>query len=101
MSLDIGSRQGIGKDMTVVNKDGLVGRVIAVSDSSSTVLLIVDTNSVVGGRLGSNNEIGFLRGRGSFNDSGRLDLDMLDDSVTPSIDDLVVTWGSNGKGPYV
>ena len=101
VSLDIGSRQGIGKDMTVVNKDGLVGRVIAVSDSSSTVLLIVDTNSVVGGRLGSNNEIGFLRGRGSFNDSGRLDLDMLDDSVTPSIDDLVVTWGSNGKGPYV
>lgn len=101
VSLDVGSRQGIGKDMTVVNKDGLVGRVIAVSDSSATVLLIVDTNSVVGGRLGSSNEIGFLRGRGAINDSGRLDLDMVDDSVTPSLDDLVVTWGSNGNGPYV
>ena len=66
-----------------------------------TVLLIVDTDSVVGGRLGTNIEIGFLRGRGSADNTGRLALDLVDNSVEPSKDDLVVTWGSKDGVPYV
>jgi rod shape-determining protein MreC len=65
------------------------------------VLLIVDTGSVVGGRLGTNAEIGFLRGRGSIGDSGRLDLELVDNAVTPSSGDVVVTWGSKNGVPYV
>ena len=34
-----------------------------VTASTATVLLVVDTESVVGGRLGSNLEIGFLRAK--------------------------------------
>ena len=64
VTIDAGTSSGVHKDMTVLNNDGLVGRVISATRSTADVLLILDTDSVVGGRLGSNNEIGFLRGRG-------------------------------------
>ena len=84
VTIDAGTSSGVHKDMTVLNNDGLVGRVISATRSTANVLLIVDTDSVVGGRLGSNNEIGFLRGRGVTSDRGRLDLDLVDHSVTPA-----------------
>ena len=101
VAIDAGTSSGIKKYMTVLNNDGLVGRVVAATRSTATVLLIVDTDSVVGGRLGTNLEIGFLRGRGSAGNTGRLDLDLVDNSVTPSKDDVVVTWGSKDGVPYV
>jgi rod shape-determining protein MreC len=87
--------------MTVLNSDGLVGRVVRATRSTATVLLVVDTDSVVGGRLGTSLEVGFLRGRGSADDDGRLALDLVDSSVQPSKDDVVVTWGSKDGVPYV
>jgi len=101
VTIDAGTSSGIRKDMTVLNSDGLVGRVIATTRSTANVLLILDTDSVVGGRLGSNMEIGFLRGRGVTGDRGRLDLDLVDNSVTPAKGDVVVTWGSQNGVPYV
>lgn len=101
VTIDAGTSSGVHKDMTVLNGLGLVGRVIAVTRSTATVLLILDTDSVVGGRLGSNMEIGFLRGRGVTGNRGRLDLDLVDTSVTPTAGDLVVTWGSKNGVPYV
>ena len=101
VTIDAGTSSGVRKDMTVLNSDGLVGRVVTATRSTATVLLIVDTDSVVGGRLGTNLEIGFLRGRGSADNTGRLALDLMDDSVVPSKDDLVVTWGSKNGVPYV
>lgn len=101
VTIDAGTSSGVRKDMTVLNNDGLVGRVVRATRSTATVLLIVDTDSVVGGRLGSNLEIGFLRGRGSVGDAGRLQLDLVDNAVMPSKDDVVVTWGSENGVPYV
>lgn len=101
VTIDAGTSSGVRKDMTVLNNDGLVGRVVRATRTTATVLLIVDTESVVGGRLGTNLEIGFLRGRGSVSDTGRLDLDLVDNAVVPSRDDVVVTWGSPGGVPYV
>jgi len=101
VTIDAGTTSGVHKDMTVLNNDGLVGRVISTTRSTANVLLILDTDSVVGGRLGSNNEIGFLRGRGVTSDRGRLDLDLVDHSVTPAKGDVVVTWGSENGVPYV
>lgn len=101
VTIDAGTSSGVHKDMTVLNSQGLVGRVIDATRSSATVLLILDTDSVVGGRLGSNMEIGFLRGRGVTGDRGRLDLDLVDTSVIPTNGDTVVTWGSRNGVPYV
>ena len=101
VTIDAGSRAGIHPDMTVVNNDGLVGRVLRVTRTTATVLLIVDTDSVVGGRVGESMEVGFLHGRGVLGHDGRLDLDLVDDSVVPARHDSVVTWGSEGGAPYV
>ncbi len=101
VTIDAGTSSGITKDMTVLNNDGLVGRVVQATRSTATVLLIIDTESVIGGRLGTNLEIGFLRGRGSVSDTGRLDLDLVDNAVEPSRNDVVVTWGSRNGVPYV
>lgn len=101
VTIDAGTSSGVDADMTVLNNEGLVGRVIRADRSTATVLLISDRDSVVGGRLGSNMEVGFLRGRGEMGDSGRLDLDLVDNAVTPTRDDVVVTWGSQNGAPYV
>ena len=62
VTIDAGTTSGIHPDMTVLNNDGLVGRVIRADRGTATVLLVVDRESVVGGRLGSSMEVGFLRG---------------------------------------
>jgi rod shape-determining protein MreC len=101
ITIDAGSRAGVTPDMTVVNNDGLVGRVLRVTRTTATVLLILDGDSVVGGRIGSSLEAGFLRGRGVLGDDGRLDLELVDETVVPAQDDVVVTWGSRDGAPYV
>ncbi len=101
VTIDAGTSSGVHADMTVLNNDGLVGRVIRADRFSATVLLVVDRDSVVGGRLGSNMEVGFLRGRGVVDDSGRLDLDLVDSAVSPGSGDVLVTWGSKNDAPYV
>ena len=100
-TIDAGSRAGVHPDMTVVNNDGLVGRVLRVTSTTATVLLIVDADSVVGGRVGESMEVGFLHGRGILGDTGRLDLELVDDAEVPARHDTVVTWGSEGGAPYV
>ena len=85
----------------MINNDGLVGRVVSAGRHSATVLLIVDQRSMVGARLGSNAEVGFLQGRGEIDGDGRFDLDLVDNSETPGKDDVVVTWGSRNGSPYV
>ncbi len=101
VTIDAGTSAGVRADMTVLNNDGLVGRVIRATRSTATVLLIVDTGSVVGGRLGTNAEIGLVRGRGGIGGDSRLELDLVDNAVMPSRDDVVVTWGSDHGVPYV
>jgi rod shape-determining protein MreC len=99
VTIDAGSEAGIGPDMTVVNNDGLVGRVLRVTRSTATVLLVIDPDSTVGGRVGSSMEIGFVTGSGSLRQESGLDLRLVDDASVPARDDTVVTWGST-TGPY-
>ncbi len=83
VTIDAGSQAGIRPDMTVLNNDGLVGRVLRVTSTTATVLLIVDADSVVGGRVGQSMEVGFLHGRGVLGNGGRLDLELVDESRGP------------------
>lgn len=103
VTIDAGSEAGLGPDMTVVNDDGLVGRVLRVTRTTATVLLVVDAGSVVGARVGESMEMGFLRGRGELGGPGEgasLDLELVDDAEVPAKDDTVVTWGSQDGAPY-
>jgi rod shape-determining protein MreC len=100
VTIDAGTASGVHADMTVLNNDGLVGRVVRATRGTATVLLLVDADSVVGGRLGKSMEIGFLRGRGDGS-QGPLDLDLQDASVVAEPGDVVSTWGSEDGAPYV
>lgn len=101
VTIDAGTESGVQADMTVVSGDGLVGRVIEVASHTATVLLIVDADSTVGSKIGSSFENGFVDGRGGFADGEPLDLRLLDNRVLPEQGEQVVTWGSEGQGPYV
>jgi rod shape-determining protein MreC len=101
VTIDAGTRSGLRPDLTVVNQDGLVGRVIRVTSTTATVLLAVDADSTVGGRVGSSMKVGFVRGRGDLDDGARLDLELVDQSSVPARGDTVVTWGSDRGAPYV
>ena len=101
VTIDAGTSSGLHADMTVLNNDGLVGRVVRATRTTATVVLVIDADSVVGGRLGSSMEVGTLRGRGDTGNTSRLDLDLVDDAVVADRGDVVTTWGSEGGAPYV
>jgi rod shape-determining protein MreC len=101
VTIDAGTDDGVTPDLTVVNANGLVGRVIESSATSSTVLLVIDRDSTVGGRLGRSMELGFLDGTGDISGRGRLTLSLVDHTVTPVVGDTVLSWGSRGNAPYL
>jgi rod shape-determining protein MreC len=100
VTLDAGTRDGIHPDMTVLNGDGLVGRVKTVGPTTSTVLLAVDPESSVGVRLEGSMEVGFTTGKG-IGSGGDLDLRLLDGQSSVARGDRLVTFGSQGGRPYV
>lgn len=100
VTIDAGTSQGVVPDLTVVNAQGLVGRVIEATSSTATVLLIIDSKSTVGGRLGESMELGFLTGDGDISAAGSLELSLVDHTVSPRVGDVVVSWGSPNGAPY-
>jgi rod shape-determining protein MreC len=101
VTIDVGTRDGVVPDLTVINADGLVGRVIEAEASTSTVLLIVDSESTVGGRLSKSMELGFLDGDGQLSGAGTLQFSLVDHTIAPREGDVVVTWGSKNGAPYL
>lgn len=101
VTIDAGTADGVRADMTVLNGDGLVGRVVRTTEATATVLLIGDRNSTVGGRLNSTMALGFVSGRGEVGSSATLDYKLVDLKARPRVGDRIVTWGSSGNAPYV
>jgi rod shape-determining protein MreC len=101
VTIDAGTSDGVVPDLSVINADGLVGRVIEADHDTATVLLIVDRKSTIGGRLGDSMELGFLDGDGSLSGDGSLELSLVDHTVSPREGDKVVSWGSRNDAPYV
>lgn len=97
VTIDVGSRDGIRRDMTVLNGDGLVGRVERVGPSTSTVLLLTDKDSTVFVRVAGSLEIGRLDGQGMGNG---LRLTLLSQTASLRAGQRLVTLGST-QGPYV
>jgi rod shape-determining protein MreC len=69
VTVDAGSRQGVARDMAVVDADGLVGRVTQVSADYATVLLVTDPASGVAATLAGGSTRGkapgIVRGSGA------------------------------------
>ncbi len=63
--IDIGTEDGVLRGMPVIDENGLVGRIIFVSDSFSQVRLVTDPSLTVGVRVKETNETGTVTGQGS------------------------------------
>ncbi len=97
VTIDVGSDDGIQRDMTVINGDGLVGRVTTVGPDTSTVLLASDPEFSVGSRLEDNGEVGFATGQGN----GPMRVELLNGQAEVKPGDRMVTFGSQGDRPFV
>ena len=65
VTVDAGSRQGVARDMAVVDANGLVGRVTQVTADYATVLLVTDPTSGVAASLARGKAPGIVKGSGS------------------------------------
>src|SRR4051795_384375 len=101
VTIDAGQRAGLAPDMTVVNGEGLVGRVLRVTETTATVLLVPAAASTLAARVGRSMNGGFLNGRGVLGKGARLDLELVDQTYVPAQGEAVVTWGSQDGAPYV
>ena len=102
VTLDVGSKDGITPNETVLNGDGLVGRVASVGPDTCTVVLLIDGSSHVGVRMASNGQIGEVTGPGKgLSGSGTLQLTLLAANASLQVGQQIVTYASVGDSPYV
>lgn len=97
VTIDVGSNDGIQRDMTVLNGDGLVGRVTTVGPDTATVLLANDPDFTVGTRMEASDELGFASGQGDR----PLRVEMLNGKAKIKRGDRLVTFGSQADKPFV
>lgn len=91
--IDKGRRHGITIDMPVIDEGGLVGRVVAVTETSARIRLITDPTMRVAVRVQRTGETGILIGRGG----GLLQLEMFNTDASLIVGDLLVT--ADGRFP--
>jgi rod shape-determining protein MreC len=102
VAIDVGSRDGIAVNETVLNGDGLVGVVSQVSGNTAIVQLAAATSATVGVRVAGTNEIGALSGTSqTMAGSGQLELKLFSTTAVLHRGQALVTFGSVGGRPYV
>jgi rod shape-determining protein MreC len=97
VTIDVGRQDGIKRDMTVINGDGLVGRVTTVGPSASTVLLACDPDFTVGTRMEKSSELGFATGQGNR----PMRVELLNGKADVKPGQRLVTFGSQADRPFV
>lgn len=89
-TIDVGSRDGVRVNATVVNGKGLVGRVKRVGPYTSTVLLLVDGDFSVGVRLIRSGQLGLATGHGV----GELSYQLIGQRARAEVGEAMYTSGS-------
>jgi len=90
VEINRGRDSGVSPGMPVVTGAGLVGRVMDVSRTRATVLLVSNPTSSVGVRLAASGEVGVASGRGA---RSPLQVDNVDPATKVAPDEPVVTSG--------
>lgn len=102
VTLDIGSKDGVRADLSVVSADGLVGRVVEVSPWTCDVSLVGGADVVVGVRVGAAGTLGSV-GSGArgprHRSAGLLNLTVVERGSI-AVGDPVTTLGSVGGSPF-
>ncbi|MFJ8624098.1 rod shape-determining protein MreC [Kitasatospora sp. NPDC093550] len=97
ITIDAGSDDGLTRDMTVINGQGLVGRITTVGPTTATVLLASDPGFSAGTRLEATGEIGFASGGGD----SPMKVSLLNGKAQVKAGDRLVTFGSQSGRPFV
>ena len=97
ITIDSGSNAGIRKNMTVLSQFGLAGVVKDVYPNSALIQLASDSAFKVGARIAGTQQIGILSGRGNRSAS----LQLLDNSTTVKVGDVLLARGSIANRPFV
>jgi len=100
VTIDRGEKQGVGVQLPVLSPEGLVGKVDAPSENTSTVILLTDEKCQVSAKVDGTPEVGIVSGqRGLAGDSPSLRLRFLskDAKIKPGM--LVFTTGRGGLFP--
>lgn len=95
--INVGKKQGIEKNMTVIADKGLVGHVISVTDNTAKVQVIVDGASSVSSMISTSEES--IICRGSIENDKNLNASYIDTSSELLVGDSVVTSGLGGIYP--
>ena len=95
LMIDKGFREGIAPDMAVVNDEGVVGRVLDVSDRYARVLLITDAGSSIDAIIQRNRVRGIVGGK----DANTCVLKYVRGNLDVQVGDLVVSSGKDGVFP--
>jgi len=95
VTIDVGSGEGVEVDDPVVNGDGLVGRVTAVTGGSARVTLIADHSSAVSAKIVPSGIQGVMKP--VVGDPDDLILDFLDSEKRVGKGQSVVTSGWRGQ----
>jgi rod shape-determining protein MreC len=97
ITIDSGSNAGIKKNMTVLSQFGLAGVVKDVYPNSALIQLASDPGFKVGARIAGTQQIGILTGSGNRSAS----LQLLDNSTTVKVGDVLLARGSVANRPFV
>jgi rod shape-determining protein MreC len=104
ITIDVGSRDGVTKDRTVICAEGLVGRVVAVAPWTSDVLVLGSRDVTVGVRVGKHRILGSVSSQPDPGLPPRAPGDLTLTLVQPGsthAGDRVTTLGSVGGRPFV
>ena len=102
VTLDAGSADGISPRQTVLDGQGLVGEVTAVTAQTATVQLATGAGTVIGVRLAPGGDVGWVSGQGqSATGTGLLRLQVLNTSAVLHPGEQLVTSASVHDRPYV
>ncbi len=88
LEIDKGSSDGIARNMPVISGGALVGRIVRVTSTKSTIRLISDPGLSVGVRLSRTGDVGVSTGAG-----GDLDISFVEPTTEVRTDDAIVTSG--------
>ena len=100
--INVGSNDGIKEEMTVIASEGLVGHVIAVTNSTAKVQTIIDTSSSTSSLLSTSRDS--IVCKGILNDKKHIKAMYIAKDATVSQGDSIETSGLGGiyqKGIYI
>lgn len=103
ITIDVGSRDGVTADRTVVSGNGLVGRVASVAPWTSDILVVGGPDVSVGVRVGASDALATVGGTAASaaeRDTGELGLSLVQTGVL-RVGDEVRTLGSVDGRPFV